>query len=115
MEWGITPLNTDELQGKVTELSDTFGRLLTGKIRSAYPVWLFAILPFKNFFLIGEVMEEKGKKDKEKKLVIRRRLIKMAVYSIPAIATILATEEANAAFDRKSNPSSQKNQRTGLS
>ena len=113
----MAPLLAVELQWRVTELSDTFERLLTGKIRSEYPVWLFAIFPFNKFFLIGEVMEEKGKKDKEKKLVIRRRLMKMAVYSIPVIATILATEEVLFAQvkNRSTKPGGVKNKVTGLS
>ena len=38
-------------------------------------------------------MAEKELNPKEQKLQVRRRLMKMAIYSIPAIATVLATEE----------------------
>lgn len=38
-------------------------------------------------------MAEKELNPEEQKLQVRRRLMKMAIYSIPAIATVLATEE----------------------
>ena len=38
-------------------------------------------------------MAEKELNPDEQKLQVRRRLMKMAIYSIPAIATVLATEE----------------------
>ena len=38
-------------------------------------------------------MAEKELSPEEQKLRVRRRLLKMAIYSIPAIATVLATEE----------------------
>lgn len=38
-------------------------------------------------------MAEKKLNSEEQKLLVRRRLMKMAIYSIPAIATVLATEE----------------------
>ncbi len=38
-------------------------------------------------------MAEKKLNSEEQKLQVRRRLMKMAIYSIPAIATVLATEE----------------------
>ena len=38
-------------------------------------------------------MAEKELNPKEQKLQVRRRLMKMALYSIPAIATVLAAEE----------------------
>ena len=38
-------------------------------------------------------MVEKELNPEEQKLQVRRRLMKMAIYSIPAIATVLATEE----------------------
>lgn len=38
-------------------------------------------------------MAEKELNPEEQKLQVRRRLMKMAVYSIPAIATVLATGE----------------------
>lgn len=38
-------------------------------------------------------MAEKELNPEEQKLRVRRRLMKMAIYSIPAIATVLATEE----------------------
>jgi hypothetical protein len=38
-------------------------------------------------------MAEKKLNPEEQKLLVRRRLMKMAIYSIPAIASVLATEE----------------------
>lgn len=38
-------------------------------------------------------MAEKELNPEEQKLQVRRRLMKMAIYSIPAIATVLATGE----------------------
>lgn len=38
-------------------------------------------------------MAEKELNPEEQKLQVRRRLMKMAIYSIPAVATVLATEE----------------------
>ena len=38
-------------------------------------------------------MAEKELNPEEQKLQVRRRLMKMAVYSIPVIATVLATGE----------------------
>ncbi|HHT9108151.1 MAG TPA: hypothetical protein ACFYEF_09570 [Candidatus Wunengus sp. YC63] len=38
-------------------------------------------------------MAKKELNPEEQKLQVRRRLMKMAIYSIPAIATVLATEE----------------------
>lgn len=38
-------------------------------------------------------MAEKELNPEEQKLQVRRRLMKMAIYSIPAIATVLVTEE----------------------
>ena len=38
-------------------------------------------------------MAEKELNPEEQKLQVRRRLMKMALYSIPAIATVLAAEE----------------------
>ncbi|MBI2470544.1 MAG: hypothetical protein HYV59_04800 [Planctomycetes bacterium] len=44
-------------------------------------------------------MAEKDISPEEQKLRVRRRLLKLAIYSIPAIATIRAAEDANADGD----------------
>lgn len=63
-------------------------------------------------------MAKKEVNPEEQKLKTRRRLMKLAVYSIPAIATILATKEAYAdgTYQKKrSKPGGNKIYMTGLS
>lgn len=89
-------LNVCKLQERVARLSQRLEILLADKTYPKYPIWFFAIFPLKNFIEGGVVMTKKDVNPEEQKLKTRRRLMKLAAYSIPAIATILATEEAYA-------------------
>ena len=64
----------------------------------------------------GVVMAKKESTPEEQRLKSRRRLMKLAAYSIPAIATILATEETYAATKpKKKTPTGKKLYTSGLS
>jgi len=85
-------LDARKLQDTVEKLSHELEMILTGKIQPQFPLWFFAIFSVKNFM---------GKKEttgsevyaEERKFRVYKRLMRMAVYSAPAIATILAAEE----------------------
>ncbi|HHT9108152.1 MAG TPA: hypothetical protein ACFYEF_09575 [Candidatus Wunengus sp. YC63] len=84
-------LDARKLQDTVEKLSHELEMLLTGKIQPQFPLWFFAIFSVKNFMgkkatTGSEVYAE------ERKRRVYKRLMRMAVYSAPAIATVLAAE-----------------------
>lgn len=60
-------------------------------------------------------MTEKGSSPEEQKLKIRRRLLKLGIYSVPVIATILTTEEAYAQIKYARKPGWPKIRKSGIS
>lgn len=110
-------LDASKLEEEVSMLSRKLEILLTGKIHPAYPIWIFAIFPLENFIEGGAVMKEQKLNPNEQKQKARRKLMKLALYSIPAIATILATEEAYAGGKRtkREHPGSHKSSTSGIS
>ncbi len=82
-----------KLQKEVEKLSLELEMLLTGKIQPAFPIWFFAIFPVKKFIEKNIVMTDRKLYSGEQKFKVRQRLMKMGVYSMPAVATVLAVEE----------------------
>lgn len=86
-------LNALKLQEEVEKLSRELEMLLTGKIQPEFPIWFFAIFPVKKFIEKNIVMTDRKLYSGEPKFKVRQKLMKMGVYSIPAIATVLVVEE----------------------
>ena len=81
-----------KLQKEVEKLSRELEMLLTGKIQPEFPIWFFAIFPVKKFIEKNIVMTDRKLYSGEPKFKVRQKLMKMGVYSIPAIATVLVVE-----------------------
>ena len=86
-------LNALKLQEEVKKLSQELEMLLTGKIQPEFPIWFFAIFPVKKFIEKNIVMTDRKLYFEEQKFKVRQKLMKMGVYSIPAVATVLVVEE----------------------
>lgn len=85
-------IDARNLQEEVEKLSHKLEMLLTGRIHPKFPVWFLAIFLVKNFIEKSVVTTERELYSKERKLRVYQRLMKMAVYSTPAIVTVLAAE-----------------------
>lgn len=72
----------------------------------------------KKFTEGGIVMANNDLNPEEQDLKVRRRLLKLAVYSVPAIATFMAAKDSNAQsqpWPKRLNPGQQKQSIKGLS
>ena len=85
-------LDARKLQDTVEKLSHELEMLLTGKIQPQFPLWFFAIFPVKKFIEKNIAMEDRKLYSEGQKFKVRQKLMKMGVYSIPAIATVLVVE-----------------------
>ncbi|HHT9117936.1 MAG TPA: hypothetical protein ACFYD1_04820 [Candidatus Hypogeohydataceae bacterium YC38] len=109
----LPTLDVLKLQKKVAELSRALEILLTGQTYPRYPILLAALFPLEKFIEGSKAIKEKelslGKQEfkacseqgRGPELTsggggesIRQRLLKLGIYSAPAIATIQTTEEA---------------------
>lgn len=90
----LPPLDACRLLERVAGLSRALELLLTGRTCKTQLrfIWFTALFPMERFIEGGKVMTEKGLNPEDQKRKLRRRLLKLGVYSVPAIATILATE-----------------------
>ncbi|HHT9139667.1 MAG TPA: YkgJ family cysteine cluster protein [Candidatus Tripitaka californicus] len=79
---------------EVARLSRSLELLLTGRTSTAQLrfIWFTALFPLESFIEGGKVMKEEELTPEQQRLKLRRRLLKLGVYSVPAIATVLATE-----------------------
>lgn len=90
----LPPLNACRLLERVAKLSRALELLLTGhtcKTQLRF-IWFTALFPLERFIEGDKVMTEKELNPEEQRRKLRRRLLKLGVYSVPAIATVLATE-----------------------
>lgn len=95
-------LNAYKLREEVDELSRTLGFLLTGQRQPERPIWFATLFPLKRLIEGGKVYTEdksypedlRPEACRRQGKSIRQRLLKLGVYSTPAIVTIPATEEA---------------------
>lgn len=72
----------------------------------------------KKFTEGGIVMANKDLNPEEQKHKVRRRLLKLAVYSVPAIATFMTAKDSRASeqpWTKRINPGQQKQSIRGLS
>lgn len=107
----IPPLDARRLLDKMARLSRSMELLLTGRTFQTQLrfIWFPLLFPMERFIEGGKVMTEKELNPEEQRRKLRRRLLKLGVYSVPAIATVLATEAVYAqGTGKRPNPYSQK-------
>lgn len=88
----LIPLDACRLLERAAELSRTLELLMTSKVHPSWPVWLVALVPLEKLIEGGNIMEEKELSPEEWRRKVRRRLLKIGVYSIPIITTFVASE-----------------------
>lgn len=104
----LPPLDARKLLKEVAELSRALECLLTGRVHPVRLrfIWFTLLFPLEGFMEGGKAMkamEEKKVTSEETRLKLRRKLLKLGAYSIPIIATVLATDEVYAQAKR-TNP-----------